>query len=170
MYKRILSSPLKSERSFFLFGPRGVGKTSWVKRNVKNSIYIDLLKSELYLELLKNPEKLDKIIPNKFDGWIILDEVQKIPILLNEVHRLIEEKKYKFILTGSSARSIRKKGVNLLAGRAIQYKMYPLTTLELKEDFDLKNSLLFGNLPSIYEKKINKEKYLQTYIQTYLKT
>jgi uncharacterized protein len=169
MYKRILSSPLKSNRSFFLFGPRGVGKTSWVKKNVKNSIYIDLLDTQMYFELQANPNKLEKLIPKDFKDWIIIDEVQKVPLLLNEVHRLIENYKYKFVLTGSSARSLRKKGVNLLAGRAYYYKMHPLTTLELKNDFNLKNSLLYGNLPSIYDKNIDKKKYLQTYIQTYLK-
>ena len=136
MYKRILVSPLKSNRSFFLFGPRGVGKTSWVKNNVKNSIYIDLLDTQMYFKLQANPNKLEKLIPKDFKDWIIIDEVQKVPLLLNEVHRLIENHKYKFILTGSSARSLRKKGVNLLAGRAYYYKMHPLTTLELKNDFN----------------------------------
>jgi predicted AAA+ superfamily ATPase len=97
--------------------------------------------------------------------------VQKIPQLLNEVHRLIEGKKYKFILTGSSARSLKRKGVNLLAGRALSFKMFPLTAVELKQDFQLKNSLHFGHLPYVYSK--NNEQairdYLEAYTQTYLR-
>lgn len=167
MYKRLLK--IKTNQSFFLFGPRGTGKTHFVKEHFKNALYIDLLKTSVYLELLANPSKLENLIEPNFNDWIIIDEVQKIPALLNEVHRLIEEKKYKFILTGSSARSLRKKGVNLLAGRALNYKMHPLIYQELKEDFNIKKALKFGLLPMIYSNDIDEKKYLKSYVYSYLK-
>src|SRR3990167_3486080 len=99
MYERLLKIP--HQKSFFLFGPRGTGKTSWIKKHFSNGLYLDLLESDLYIELLAQPQKLEQMIPKKFDNWIILDEIQKIPELLNEVHRLIETFKYKFAMTGS---------------------------------------------------------------------
>src|SRR5580692_8549279 len=126
MFKRILRLPLNQSNSIFLFGPRGTGKTSWLKTHVKDALYLDLLDFSLYQSLLANPNRLENLIPPGYTHWIIIDEVQRIPELLNEVHRLIEHKKYKFILTGSSARNLRKSGVNLLAGRALKYQMHPL--------------------------------------------
>lgn len=166
MYPRIIKPP--SEKSFFLFGPRGTGKTSWVKKNFKNALYLDLLEAELFVDLSTKPQLLEELIPENFQDWIIIDEVQKVPPLLNEVHRLIEKKHYKFVLTGSSARQLRKKGVNLLAGRALTYSMHPLTALELKEDFDLDLALLYGLLPSIQSEPYPK-KYLESYVKTYLR-
>ena len=101
MYKRLLNPP--SDQSFFLFGPRGTGKTLWVKTHYPDSVYLDLLKSALYNELLANPDRLEHYIPNNYKGWVIVDEIQKIPALLDEIHRLMEEKRFRFILTGSSA-------------------------------------------------------------------
>ena len=171
MYKRLLERPLKGKQSFFLFGPRGTGKTSWVREKIPNALYIDLLKTANFIDLSARPGRLEEMIPPGFDNWIIIDEVQKIPILLNEVHRLIEEKGYRFILTGSSARTLKKKGVNLLAGRALSFKMFPLTAVELKQDFNLKNSLQFGQLPFVYSKNTSQEikDYLDSYTQTYLR-
>ena len=114
MYARIIKHPLN--KSFFLFGPRGTGKTTWVKTTFPDAVFIDLLESELYISLLANPQRLEMYIPRDFNNWIIIDEIQRIPELLNEVHRLIEKYKTKFILTGSSARKIKRKGFNLLAG------------------------------------------------------
>jgi uncharacterized protein len=168
MISRIINIPLKYNKSFFLFGPRGVGKTCWVKEAIPNSLYIDLLDSEKYFALASLPKRIEDFIPPNFTDWIIIDEIQKVPLLLNEVHRLIEEKKYKFVLTGSSARSLRKKGVNLLAGRAIVYYLYPLTVQELGEQFDLKRSLHYGNLPAILSEP-KPEMYLKTYINSYLR-
>src|SRR4030066_1937067 len=148
MYSRIIKYP--DNKSFFLFGPRGTGKTTWVKQAFPDAIYIDLLESRLFNDLLADPQRLANFIPNNFNDWIIIDEVQKIPELLNEVHRLIEKHKYKFILTGSSARKIRRKGVNLLSGRALSYSMHPLTAIELGKDLNLNHSLIFGHLPSVY--------------------
>lgn len=168
MYKRTFKIDKKAAQSFFLFGPRGTGKTTWLKTNFPNSIYLDLLDSKLYRIFLATPEKLENFIPANYKDWIILDEVQKAPNLLNEVHRLIESKKYKFILTGSSARGLRKKGINLLAGRALTYHFHPLTQEELGKDFSLFRSLKFGQLPMACASS-SPDKFLNSYIQTYLK-
>jgi predicted AAA+ superfamily ATPase len=168
MYKRILKINKDSNQSFFLFGPRGTGKTTWIKENFKGAVYLDLLDSRLNRILSATPEKLSQYIPADHKDWVILDEVQKIPTLLNEVHRLIEDKKYKFILTGSSARSLRKKGVNLLAGRALTYYFHPLTKRELDKDFSLMYSLKYGQLPMAYTSD-DPSKFLDSYINTYLK-
>jgi len=166
MFQRLLNLPKK--KSCFLFGPRGTGKTWWLKHNFPKALYLDLLGSDLYLELLANPQRLEQLIPLDHDDLIIIDEVQKIPDLLNEVHRLIESKRLSFILTGSSARSLRRKGVNLLAGRALTYHMYPLTCEELRSAFHLGHSLQYGHLPAVFSEP-NPAKYLSSYIHTYLK-
>lgn len=166
MYKRLLQAPKR--KSFFLFGPRGTGKTSWVRKTFKKALYFDLLETNTFVDFSADPALLEELIPEGFKEWIIIDEVQKIPALLNEVHRLIEQKKYRFILTGSSARQLRKKGVNLLAGRALTYSMHPLTAMELKSHFDLNRSVKYGMLPSILTEDSPKE-YLESYVKTYLK-
>ncbi|KKQ05004.1 MAG: hypothetical protein US15_C0037G0001, partial [Candidatus Moranbacteria bacterium GW2011_GWF1_36_4] len=167
MYTRIYKPNKDLNQSFFLFGPRGTGKTTWLKANFPKAVYLDLLESKLNRILMASPEKLENYIPSGYFGWIIIDEVQKIPALLNEVHRLIESKKYKFILTGSSARSLRKKGVDLLAGRALTYYFHPLVRKELGEKFSLLYSLKYGQLPMAYNSS-NPEKFLDSYVQTYL--
>jgi len=167
MYARLLKTPLTNNKSFFLFGPRGTGKTSWLKSQVTGCLYFDLLEALNFKKFFANPQLLENAIPKNFREWIIIDEVQKVPTLLDEVHRLIEKYHYKFILTGSSARKLRHGGVNLLAGRALTYHMHPLTALELGEDFNLRKSLLYGGLPGV----INEEKQqnvLASYVQTYL--
>ena len=165
MYSRLIHPP--EGKSFFLFGPRGTGKTTWVKAAFPKAIYVDLLEAELFNNLLANPQRLENLIPEGFKDWIIVDEVQRIPELLNEVHRLIEKYKYKFILTGSNARKIKRKGQNLLAGRALTYYMHPLTVSELGVDFNLRLSLTYGQLPSVYMEKAPKA-YLESYVKTYL--
>lgn len=165
MYSRLIRPP--EGKSFFLFGPRGTGKTTWVKAAFPKAVYVDLLEAELFNSLLANPQRLENLIPEGFKGWIILDEVQRVPELLNEVHLLIEKYKYKFILTGSSARKIKRKGQNLLAGRALTYYMHPLTVSELGKDFNLAHSLIYGQLPSVYIEKDPKA-YLESYVKTCL--
>jgi len=165
MYSRIIKAP--KAKSFFLFGPRGTGKTTWVKTVFPKALYLDLLESELFVDLLANPQRLENLIPKDFNDWIIVDEIQRVPELLHEVHRLIEKYKHKFILTGSSARKIRRKGPDLLAGRALTYYLHPLTTVELGKDFDLNRSLKFGQLPCAYT-EAEPKKYLESYIKTYL--
>lgn len=165
MYARLIKPP--REKSFFLFGPRGTGKTTWVKASFLSALYLDLLEAELYNDLLANPQRLENLIPKNFNDWIIIDEVQRVPDILNEIHRLIEKYKYKFILTGSSPRKLKRKGPNLLAGRALTFFLHPLTTVELGRDFNLKHSLTYGQLPSVYQES-DPKKYLESYVKTYL--
>lgn len=165
MYPRLLK-PVQ-DKSFFLFGPRATGKTTWVKTLFPDALYVDLLESELFNSLLANPGRLENLIPKEYGGWIIIDEIQRVPELLNEVHRLIEIQHLRFILTGSSARKLRAKGHNLLGGRALTFYMHPLTAEELKNHFEIENSLLFGNLPSLTQEP-DKKKYLKSYITSYL--
>ena len=167
MYKRLFH--IESEKqSVFIFGPRGTGKTSWLKAHYKDALYFDLLYSETYTEFLGNPSLLESRIPSQFNNWVIIDEIQKVPALLNEVHRLIEAKKIKFILTGSSARALRKKGVNLLAGRALTSHMHPLLAEEIGDEFCLDKALSRGLLPMAYQAD-NYKHYLSSYVETYLK-
>jgi predicted AAA+ superfamily ATPase len=115
--KRLLEVP---NRSFFLFGPRGVGKSTWLEKTMQDALFFNLLDSSLYLELSQNPANLEALAGNIPEGsWIVIDEIQKIPTLLDEVHRLMEKKRWRFALCGSSARKLRRGGVNLLGGRAI---------------------------------------------------
>lgn len=169
MFSRMLKLPLEHQSSLFLFGPRGTGKTSWIKNNMPDALYIDLLHFQTYEELAANPSRLENIVAQKpATGWIVIDEVQRIPELLNEVHRLIEHKKYRFLLTGSSARSLRRQGVNLLAGRALRYNMHPLVYQELGDAFNLEHALKFGLLPMTFEHQ-DPAQYLANYVQTYLR-
>lgn len=165
MYSRLIKPP--ENKSFFLFGPRGTGKTTWVKTAFPKALYLDLLEAELFNDLLANPQRLENFIPKNFADWVIIDEIQRVPDLLNEVHRLIEKDRFKFVLTGSNARKLKRKGPNLLAGRALTYFLHPLTVSELAGDFDLAHSLNYGQLPSVYQEE-NPKKYLESYVKTYL--
>ena len=165
MYSRLIRPP--HQKSFFLFGPRGTGKTTWVQSTFPNSVYLDLLGAELFNDLIANPQRLSNFIPPDFRDWIVIDEIQRIPDLLHEVHRLIEAKKYRFILTGSSPRKLKRKGPNLLAGRALTLSLHPLSVAELGGDFRLEHSLKYGQLPSVY-REANPQKYLEAYVKTYL--
>lgn len=174
MFLRELN-PLKSN-SFFLFGARGTGKSTFLIEDfLSNSNYhlIDLLDSRVHEEYILNPGLLLERFSKKEGSyeWIVIDEVQKIPSLLNEVHKLIFETKQKFILTGSSARKLKRGGANLLAGRAFTYNLYPLTHLELGESFNLNETLQWGSLPYVATHKSTEERseYLRSYVTTYLK-
>lgn len=169
MYQRLFDLPMDKKDSLFLFGPRGTGKTAWLKQHLSGrAVYIDLLESDTYRRFKANPELIVQYIPSNFTDWIVIDEVQKVPELLDEVHRLIESKGYRFILTGSSARKLKRDGVNLLAGRAIRYTMHPLTVQELGDDFSLEHALTFGMLPATYTYD-DPTGYLSTYVDSYLK-
>jgi predicted AAA+ superfamily ATPase len=165
MYPRILQ-PVAS-RSFFLLGPRGTGKSNWLLRTFPEANYIDLLDDEIYRLLVAGPERLRTLINPKKD-WVIIDEVQRVPDLLNEVHRLIESTGHRFVLSGSSARKLKRAGVNLLAGRAATCYMHPFTTVELGDDFNLTKALQFGMMPEVWDSEDFK-RYLQGYVTTYLK-
>jgi predicted AAA+ superfamily ATPase len=168
MISRMLNIPLQRAKSFFLFGPRATGKTSWLRQQLPDAIYIDLLHTSTYTELLANPSAIENLIPSGFDNWVVIDEVQRIPALLNEVHRLIEAKKYRFALTGSNARKLKQKSTNLLAGRALIYHMYPLTIQELGGEFDLSRTLQYGLLPALLTEPDPKA-YLNSYVDAYLR-
>lgn len=164
--ERFLKPPSKS---FFLFGARGTGKSTWLRTHFKNEKYINLLDEAKYQTLLAEPglfyEELKALKPK---SWVLVDEVQRLPPLLNEVHRLIEEQSLSFALTGSSARKLRRSGVNLLAGRAVRREMFPLTPMELGGDFKLGDALTFGTLPLVYFADDRKDT-LTHYVQMYLK-
>jgi uncharacterized protein len=170
MFKRLFNLPLNKKDSLFIFGPRGTGKTQWIKTHLSTTdcIYIDLLDPLTFRTLQAQPEALKKRLKSHFTGWVVIDEVQKIPELLDEVHRLIEQEHIRFILTGSSARKLKRQGVNLLAGRALRYHMHPLVIQELGEAFELEHGLTLGMLPAAYTYD-DPEKYLVTYIDTYLR-
>lgn len=169
MYARNIN--LNNNSSAFIFGPRGTGKTYWLRFAYPEAIYIDLLEAEFFNSLTANPQRLKNYIPPDGSKLIIIDEVQRIPELLNEVHRLIEKNQYRFILTGSSPRKLRKSGTNLLAGRALTYNFHPLSAHELGENYNFKKALFSGMLPTIYDKDkdVDSKSYLQSYVQTYLK-
>lgn len=166
MYTRLLTPP--PNKSFFLFGPRGTGKTTWLKAQFSNALFFDLLDSEIYNDLLARPYRLAQLIPEPWKELVVLDEVQRIPALLYEVHRLIETRRLKFALTGSSARKLARKDVNLLAGRALTLFMHPLTALELGKDFSLSHALQYGHLPSTFFES-DPKRYLESYVTTYLR-
>lgn len=160
---------LLKKKSFFLFGPRGTGKSSLISTQFNSNIpIIDLLQQELYLRLSIAPDELESIIMAYDDHSIaIIDEVQRIPALLNVVHRLIEKNQIRFLLTGSSARKLRRNQANLLAGRARQAELFPLTYHEIPQ-FDLNKYLRFGGLPFVYLSEEPNED-LHAYVGTYLK-
>src|SRR3990172_6750497 len=166
MYPRLLQPPAR--QSFFLFGPRGGGKTAWVHRHLPNALFFDLLDHAVYTQLLAAPQRLGDQIPQRHRDWVVVDEVQRVPELLHEVHRLIESRRLRFALTGSSARKLRGRGVNLLGGRAVPRHMHPLTAQELGNDFDLKRALRWGCLPLACTSDQPRD-YLNSYAATYLR-
>lgn len=171
---------LDKSQSFFLFGPRGTGKSSLLAESTKGMAHvmrIDLLAVDIYRRYLENPShirsEIESLIskrkgPAEAPLVIILDEVQKVPALLDEVHKLIEtyKKRVVFALTGSSARKLKRGGANLLAGRAWLRYLHPFSFVEL--DIDLNRSLQFGSLPGIYLSD-SPEEMLRSYVDTYLK-
>lgn len=172
MIHRILK-PLLSQ-SFFIFGARGVGKSTFVREQIESkSIFsINFLESEVESRYLQKPDLLinDLAALKLKPEWIFIDEVQKVPKILDIVHLLIEEKKYKFILTGSSARKLKKGAANLLAGRAFTNYLFPLTHEELGHNFSLEEVLNWGSLPKIFSlNKAERIEFLRSYCQTYLK-
>lgn len=145
MYPRLLKNP---DTSTLLFGPRGTGKSTWIAKHFADATTYDLLDSREALRLEREPHLLYGELENLRPGsWVILDEVQKVPALMDEVHRLIEKRGLRFILCGSSARKLKRSGANLLAGRALVKHMFPLTSAEIGSDFDVGEACLHGTLP-----------------------
>ncbi len=172
MYNRIENLSFWSENSIFLWGPRQTGKSTLLKNLFPDSIYYDLLLSDEYHHLLTNPKLLREecIYKNISDknqkAPVIIDEVQKIPDLLDEVHWLIENRKIKFILCGSSARKLKRGHANLLGGRALRRQLFPLTFSEIN-NFSLGKALNNGLLPSHYDNSLARQK-LEAYVGDYL--
>lgn len=136
------------DRSFFLFGPRGTGKSSWVRHTLGEALVVDLLKPDVYREMSARPERLaELVLGNRERAPVVIDEVQRVPELLNVVHHLIESQPgLRFVLTGSSARKLRRGGVDLLAGRAVVCTLHPFMAAELP-GFTLEAALADGLLP-----------------------
>ena len=173
MISRICDLPLN--RSFFLFGPRQTGKSTLVNSAFSKKVWkINLLMTDQFLKYSKHPERLRLEALEKIerDGIrrIFIDEIQRVPELLNEVHFLIEKTGCQFLMTGSSARKLRKGGVNPLAGRAVQRRLFPFVYQEIADSFSLDDVLRFGSLPAIYgrspQEKID---ILNSYTETYLR-
>lgn len=154
--------------SFFLFGPRGTGKSTWVDATFPGALKVDLLKESIYAELLGHADRLEAMADAQGGGVIVIDEVQKLPSLLDEVHRLIEKRRFRFVLTGSSARKLRRSGANLLAGRARTLTMHPFTAAELGKQFNLAHAIRFGMLPSVWA-GADPGEYLRSYVGTYIR-
>ena len=169
MIDRILClEDLLSKKSFFLFGPRATGKSTLIQQQIADSAtIIDLLDSRLFLRLSASPYELEAIIDAGGGKIVVIDEIQRIPELLNEVHRLIEQRKLTFLLTGSSARKLRRGQANLLAGRVWQARMFPFCRREL-DAFDIDRYLLVGGLPPVYLSDDPSEE-LDAYVNTYLR-
>jgi len=147
---RLLDLPgLLAKRSHFLFGPRQTGKTSLVRHSLKDAKVYDLLDTSVFLALSRNPGRLAEELGPQ-DSIVVIDEIQRLPILLDEAHRLIETRGLRFLMTGSSARKLRRGGVNLLGGRARTKNLHPLIWKELGDRFDLARAMARGLLPSIY--------------------
>ena len=150
-------------------GPRGVGKSTWLRSAFPDAHVIDLLSEETYQRLLAHPGLLAAELRAVDRGrWVVLDEMQRLPGLLNEVHRFIEERGLRFVLCGSSARKLKRAGVNLLAGRALYRAMHPFVPSELANAFDLEEAMRFGLLPVVWASEARDET-LAAYAQMYLR-
>src|SRR5574341_975189 len=169
MFTRLLQLP---HHSFFLFGPRGTGKTTWLRHLLPDALWFDLLRTETFLALTRQPESFRQQVEARPKGsWVVVDEVQRLPSLLNEAHALIAERGRvnRFALSGSSARKLKRLDMNLLAGRAINRQFFPLTAAELNYDFDLDRVLRFGLLPQIHAEPDFALDALEAYVANYIR-
>lgn len=164
---RLLPAP---SRSFFLFGPRGIGKSTWLRHKFPRAATFDLLDQRLFFELSRDPRRLEALIAaQKSDLWIVLDEIQKIPALLEEVHRLLDKGGHRFALCGSSARKLRRGGADLLAGRALTLNLEAFSYGELRKAFDIKRAIAFGTLPQVVHEPLQAKGILYAYVNTYVR-
>jgi len=171
MVNRLIQNP---DNSFILLGPRGSGKSTWLRKFFKkNVLFIDLLDLKMQRQLIRHPESLSDMIRavQSRVEWVVIDEIQKIPALLDTVHQFIETTKIKFALSGSSARKLRRGAANLLAGRAFEMNLYPLVSGETGKRFDLQSCLEWGGLPKILSLKKTGDRidFLQSYAHLYVK-
>ena len=165
-YQRLTRAP---KGSFFLFGVRGAGKSTWARQHFPEAYLVDLLDESRYQTLLADPGLLALELRDlPAQRVVVLDEVQRAPALLNEVHRAIEASRRRFVLLGSSARRLKTETTNLLAGRAAVTAMYPLVPAELGSDFDLERVLRFGSIPLVWQAE-DPGATLQAYVQLYVR-
>jgi len=168
MLERILQINNELDDSIFLFGARQTGKSTILRRQFPDAIYIDLLNTDMKSRLSRRPALLYEMLHDKASGTlVIIDEIPEVPELLNEVHRLISERSLKFILCGSSARKLKRKGRNTLGGRALPVYLYPFVSAEIP-DFDIDRAVNYGMIPSHYLAG-NPLRRLAAYIEVYLK-
>ena len=173
MFSRVVKS--LDSRSFFLFGARGTGKSTLLRKHFPkgDALWIDLLLPQEEERLSLDPQDLARQIAalGSCPSWVVIDEVQKVPALLDVVHHLIEDKGIRFALTGSSARKLKRGSANLLAGRAFVRELFPLVDAELGHQKNLMALLQWGGLPEAItlETKQDKQDYLRSYARTYLK-
>lgn len=164
--KRHINIP---ESSFFLFGPRGTGKSTFVKTLIKkDTLYIDFLEPDTFRAYAAYPETLLKAVNAVKPDQVIIDEVQKVPQILDVVHKILEEKKIRFILTGSGARKLKKEGADLLGGRAVYCRMHPFTAEEMGSAFSLEKALQTGLIP-VVERSDEPVRTLSAYVDIYLR-
>jgi len=175
MFKRLLNLPLS--RTFFLFGPRSTGKSTLLRELLPESqaLWIDLLDPELERILSQSPSRFTALLKNEKESgqsrkWVVIDEVQKVPVLLSLVHQQLQKKQFQFALTGSSARKLKRGNADLLAGRASWFELYSLTHLELGDKFDLASALSWGTLPEVMDLSFaDRARFLKSYCNIYLK-
>ncbi len=169
MFARGLPLPAAGRETFFLWGPRQTGKTTLLRQAYPDAMWVDLLKADEYRRYVERPELLrEELRSRPSPGQVVIDEVQKVPAILDEVHWLHEHRRIRFALCGSSARKVRRGAANLLGGRAVRYELLGLTAAELGADFDLGRLLNHGYLPSLYESD-RPERMLASYVGDYLK-
>lgn len=157
-------------KTFFLLGPRGVGKSTWIREQFTPALSIDLLQHRTFLQLQAAPDLLDAQVADLArNSWVFIDEIQKLPELLDTVHRIIETYHLRFILTGSSARKLKRRGANLLAGRALTRKMYPFSLHELQSTKPPKFFCTYGTIPVVLQDAALAEETLYSYVETYLR-
>ena len=169
MFKRQLSLPAAGKQTFFLWGARQTGKTTLLRANYPDALWIDLLLADEFRRYLHNREILREQLAVRPAGrQVVIDEVQKVPQLLDEAHWLHEHRKIRFALCGSSARKVKRGQANLLGGRAVRYELHGLTAHELASDFNLTRLLNHGYLPTVYQSD-NPRPLLNGYVADYLK-
>ena len=171
MFARSLRLPPSGTETFFLWGPRQTGKTTLLRSTYPDARWVDLLKADEYRRYGSRPERLREELeasPPRPGQQVVIDEIQKVPALLDEVHWLIENRGFAFVLCGSSARRVRRTGVNLLGGRALPYGLGGLSAIEVAGDFDLDRMLNRGYLPRIYQSP-SYARLLDAYVAVYLK-
>src|SRR3990167_778182 len=159
------------QMTFFLFGPRGTGKSTWLRTHFPESLHLDLLRNDVYFALYSSPAifREQVLARDPKVTWIIVDEIQRLPLLLNDVHLLLESHHYRFALSGSSVRKLKRGSANLLAGRALVKHFYPLTFAEYQNAITLEEALSFGTLPHIMTHPESRIEQLEAYVGTYLR-